>query len=408
VSPGISRKRVHVLGGGAWQIPTIRLAKSLGYAVLVTDMYEDAPGYAYADDHERIDIRDRARTLASARQHRIDGIICDTTDVGVPTAAYVADELGLQGIGYETALRFTDKALMREAAAKAGVLQPAYVVLSGAEELGQIAEMRFPLAVKPVDNQASRGVHKVGSRAELESAVRDALEHSNVKRVLVEEWIDGTEVTVEGMCFGGRVSALGISDKERYARTPQIASRLTYPPAMSDEVVAAIRHANVAVIGALGLRTGVTHAEYVVTPDGRIYFVEIAARGGGNRLYTHIVPYLSGVPLPRCYLEWTLGSDDPWPQPDGVARAAILDFFDVPIGTIRSIEGVAEAARLPGVADLGLELSVGSSFKGAENDRARPGYVVVYGETRAEVIAIAERAKQLVRIEVEEQRGIAL
>lgn len=376
------------------------LARSLGYGVLVTDMYEDAPGYQYAEEYAAIDIRDRVRTLDWARKHAIDGIICDTTDVGVPTAAYVAGELGLRGIGYETALRFTNKYLMREAAAKAGVRQPRYVALSDASHLERIDAIGYPVVVKPVDSQSSRGVRKVSDRSELESAVRNALEQSNVKQVLVEEWIDGTEVTVEAMCRDGRVSVLGISDKEHYAHTPQVASRLTYPPAMSDHLLAKICEANAAVIGALGLVTGVTHAEYMVTGDARIYLVEVAARGGGNRLYTHIAPYLSGVPIPRCYLEWTLGSDAPWPQPDGIPRAAILDFFDLPTGTVRSIEGIADGSRVPGVAELCLELSVGRDFGGADNDRARPGYVVAFGKTRAEVIAIAERAKALVRVEI--------
>src|ERR1039458_1168339 len=93
-------KTVHVLGGGQWQVPTIRLAKSLGYRVLVTDIYRDRPGYALADEHAVMDIADREGTLR---------IACDTTDVGVPTMAYVAERLGLPGIGYETALNFTNK-----------------------------------------------------------------------------------------------------------------------------------------------------------------------------------------------------------------------------------------------------------------------------------------------------------
>src|SRR5688572_28806110 len=100
-------KLLHVLGGGPWQVPTVLLAKSLGYRVLVTDPYESRPAYAHADLHERVDITDREGTLRAAQRHRIDGIICDTTDVGVPTMAYVADALGLPGIGAETAFNFT-------------------------------------------------------------------------------------------------------------------------------------------------------------------------------------------------------------------------------------------------------------------------------------------------------------
>ena len=90
---------VHVLGGGQWQLPTVQLAKSLGYRVLVTDIYEQRPAYACADAHAAVDITDRESTLRVAREHRVNGIICDTTDVGVPTMAYVAEQLGFPGSG---------------------------------------------------------------------------------------------------------------------------------------------------------------------------------------------------------------------------------------------------------------------------------------------------------------------
>ena len=98
---------IHILGAGQWQVPTIRLAKALGYRVFVTDVYRERPGYAFADEHECVDIADLDLTLRTAEQHRIDGIVCDTTDVGVPTMAYAADRLCLPSFGYETAQNFT-------------------------------------------------------------------------------------------------------------------------------------------------------------------------------------------------------------------------------------------------------------------------------------------------------------
>ena len=117
-------KWIHILGGGQWQVYTVRTARQLGYRVLVTDMYRERPAYALADAHEVVDITDREATLRVARRYGIDGIICDTTDAGVVTMAYVAEQLGLPGIGLETALNFTDKARMREITSAAGVPNP--------------------------------------------------------------------------------------------------------------------------------------------------------------------------------------------------------------------------------------------------------------------------------------------
>ena len=105
----VTPKRLHVLSGGFYQLPAIRKAQALGHEVFVTDMFEERPGYALAEAHEVIDIVNMERTLDAALRHGIDGILCDTTDVGVPTMAFVADQLGLPGMAFEIALNFTDK-----------------------------------------------------------------------------------------------------------------------------------------------------------------------------------------------------------------------------------------------------------------------------------------------------------
>src|SRR5690348_1100749 len=146
-----NNKTLHVLGGGMWQVPTIQLARSMNYRVLVTDMYQQRPGYAFADWHEVIDITDRGQTLAAARRYHINGIVCDTTDVGVPTAAFVAEQEDLPGVGLEIARRFTNKYLMRQTLASAGLPQPEFALAESLAELDVAAEkIGFPLVVKPV------------------------------------------------------------------------------------------------------------------------------------------------------------------------------------------------------------------------------------------------------------------
>src|SRR6202047_951612 len=196
-----SAKKIHILGAGEWQLPTIRLATSLGYRVLVTDMHRERPGYALANEHAVMDITDKEGTLRIAAQHRIDGIVCDTTDAGVPTMAYVAEKLGLPGIGYETALNFTDKLRMRTISAAAGLPNPPFCAAAGLDEARRAASgLGYPVVVKPIDNQSSRGVHVVRAPIELDAAWLDAARHTRRPEVLVEGFLRGTEVTVEGVC----------------------------------------------------------------------------------------------------------------------------------------------------------------------------------------------------------------
>jgi biotin carboxylase len=393
------RKLVHVLGGGQWQLPTIELARSLGYRVLCTDMYRERPGYALADLHEVVDITDAEGTLAAARRHGIDGIICDTTDVGVPTMAYVAERLGLPGIGVEAARRFTNKYLMRQLTAQAGVQSVRHALAASPEELAAAAAaLGYPVVVKPADNQSSRGVHRVDGPAALAAAFTDARRFTRQPTVLVEEFLRGTEVTVEGLMMGGRYHTLAISDKDHFPHRPEVASRLTYPGDFPPATLARIRATNEAVVRALGLPVGVTHAEYMVDGD-RVALVEIAARGAGSFVYSHVAPHVGGIDAPRLYLQHVMG-ESPTVADPGVRRAANLEFFSFPAGRVTAIHGVAAARALPGVARLLLEFDVGDELRPPDDDRSRPGLMVVLGETRAEVLATSAEVKRLVRVEV--------
>ncbi|HET9030591.1 MAG TPA: ATP-grasp domain-containing protein [Candidatus Aquilonibacter sp.] len=395
---------LHVLGGGLWQVPTIRLARAMGYDVLVSDIYAERPGYQFATKCVVADIRDRDATLAIAQAAGVDGIICDTTDVGVTTAAYVAEAMNLRGIGCDVASGFTNKYLMRKRTSKAGVHNPRYTCIAVGEPVSE-SQLRdsigWPLIVKPVDSQSSRGVSKVSEAGSLSAAVALARDNSFSKDVIVEEWIQGTEVTVEAACYRGSVVTLGISDKEHYPDHPQVASRLAYPADFPARVLEKITRVNEKVVHALGLATGVTHAEYLVTGNEDVYLVEIAARGGGSRVYSDIAPYLSGMDVPSAYIDWVMGSDGRWPAPAPGSRAAVLQFISAAAGTVRAVHGVAEALALPGVRELQIEVLPGQRFAGAQDDRSRPGFAVIFGERRSEVLETARKVHETVRIEIE-------
>jgi len=394
------RRTIQILGGGQWQLPTIRLARSMGYRVLVTDMYRERAGYALADDHAVIDIADRESTLRFAEANRIDGIVCDTTDVGVPTMAYVAERLGLPGLRYETALNFTNKLRMRQLTSKAGVPNPPFFFVESLADATRAArDIGFPCVLKPVDNQASRGVHVVREASHVEGAYLDATRFTRQHGVLVEGFLDGIEVTVETFRTPEGVFAVGISDKSHFPHRPEVANRLTYPADVPVDVLARIRDVNETVIRTLGLGTGIAHGEYMVV--GRdVYLVEIAARGAGSRVYSHIVPYLADAPVPRMYLEYVMGSEPAFTfaAPE---RSANLAFFSFEPGVVQAIEGLDVACAIPGVQEILLEFSVGDCLALPSDDRSRPGLVYVFGRTRDEVLQHTAQVFQTVAVRVQ-------
>lgn len=393
-------KLLHVLGGGQWQLPTVRLAKAMGYRVLVSDMHRERPAYALADHHEVVDITDGEATLQLAARHRIDGIICDTTDVGVATAAFVAERLGLPGIGYETARNFANKGRMRSLTDAEGMVVPRYRLLSSATGLAAAAEaIDFPLIVKPVDNQSGRGIRRLSGPEGLDAAYSLARSCSRSGEVLIESCVEGSEIIVDGFVVAGEAQILGIAHKVPFSDTLTVSSRIHYPGAFPRAEFDRIRLATGATLSALGLQDGVFHAEFVLSGED-VVPIDIAARGGGVMIYTHVVPHVSGVNVNQAMIAQALGEPlriDPLPVP----RAANIEFFSMPRGKIAEIAGAAAAAAVPGVAAIHFNLQPGDEVGPLEDKDCRPGYVVSLANTAAEVIAIARHAVSLIRVRMD-------
>lgn len=350
---------LHVLGGGPWQVPTARLAKEMGYRVLVTDCYPERPAYAFADHHEVVDITDFDATLAVARRNRIAGILCDTTDVGVPTAAFVAEHMGLPGMGLDVARNFTQKDRMRRLTSQAGLSAPPYRLARARDDLKDILEaLSPPLVVKPVDSQSGKGVSLVREAGELESAFAHALGHSREGAVLIEALVEGEEIIVDGFMREGRAIILGIARKTPHPRQPTVSRRITYGHHFPPPVHARIVEANQGTLEALALRDGVFHAEYMLAGND-VVPLDVAARGGGCMIYTHVLPEVSGVDANRAMIRLAMGA--PVAMAARRGRAVNIEFLDLPEGVLTALEGVDACARQPGVLGLHFSVPVGGA-----------------------------------------------
>jgi carbamoyl-phosphate synthase large subunit len=389
-------KLLHVLGGGHWQVPTVRSAKALGHRVLVTDAFENRPAFALADWHERADLADHDATLRVAKRYDIDGVLCDTTDVGVATAAYVAESLGLPGIGFETALNFSDKARMRSRTAAAGCSAPRFHLLRSEADLTAAAALGFPLTVKPLDNQSGRGVTRVTRAQDLRAAYLAARAKSRlVTEVLAEEWVEGVEYIVDGLVLSGEPALLGISRKTPNALNPTVSDHITYQPLQSEPVHQLLADANRRALAALGLRMGMFHGEYKVRGN-EIFPIDLAARGGGVMIYTHVLPAISGIDANRCMIELALGLT-PRVQRT-LNRAANIEFLRLPFGTVQAIDDIDQALAMPGVLGLHLHIQPGSKVSPAIEKDDRPGYLLAVADSVAE--AMQRTAAALARLRI--------
>jgi len=392
-------RRLLALTGGIHQIPVIRTAQSMGLAVVVTDRDPSAPGLLAADYPVIVDAKDHDAILAVARQHGVSGVIAEQSDVAVLTAASVAEALGLPGIGIAVARRATDKYLMREACHDAGIPTPKYrYVATAAEARKAVASIGLPVVVKPTDSQSSRGVTKVAGSEQLDAAFGRAKAESRSGGILVEEMMVGREGSIESFVSDGRVHVLGFCDKVKCAPPFSFDLRLIYPGDYSAAVMDDILAMNDAVITAIGINTGLVHVEFIATQAG-VRLIEIAARGCGARVATDLLPALTGADIIGLRIRQAIGEPATFARNDG-HEFGILRFLELPPGQIVGLGDTRQAAALENVVLLHFPHSLGDVIPIVESGDARPGFVIGVGKSRDDVIALAERAIQILDVHV--------
>jgi biotin carboxylase len=395
----MSKQRVMVVTASRHQVPLISKAKAMGYEVLATDSQADAPALAFADHAAIVDATNTRDLLRIATEFRPNAILSEQTDVAVPAVAHVAEQLGLPGIGYQSAIRATDKWEMREACRRAKLAIPTYRLAKSTEEAVAAArDIGLPVIVKPTDGQSSRGVTKVTDIAAVAGAAERALEASRSRRVLVEELMVGRESSIESSVIGESVHVLGICEKVKCAPPYSFDLQLIYPGAFPLDILEEIRELNRNVISAIGIRMGLVHAEVMITAEG-VRLIEIAARGCGARVATDLLPELTGIDLLALRLRQALGEEVHFPRLRA-DRFGILRFFDLPAGTVRRVGGLREAAALPNVIHLEFAPKPGMRLERAISGDQRPGFVLAVGGSRAEVVATADKVTSLIEVEM--------
>jgi len=394
--------RLLFLPGGRWQVPVIRLAQQMGLIVICADGTAQPPGFEFADEAFQVPLQDVAALVRIGRERRVDAVMTEQTDFAVPLVARVAAELGVKGLPVDVAVAATHKGRMRERAAAAGIRQPAFRVCRTAEEaVAAAAEIGLPLFCKPADGQSSRGVSRL-DRADVGAVVgafQRAQKASPIGETIFEQYVSGIEATVEGFVVDGHPTTLAISDKAHYADLACVARTLTWPGNFPPHVMERIARANEATARALEIPFGITHAEFLIDDQGEPWLVEMAARGGGTRIASHIVPALCGFEPTPTLISILLGE-----QAEVVRthqRAAQLRFLRLPPGKrILGFPNLPELRSLPGVVEIAFNQAVGDRIPAVEDDRSRHGHVIVSAETRDTACALAERIERELRVDL--------
>lgn len=391
-------KKIMIIGAGEFQLPAILKAKEMNLDVLATDRDTNAPGFKYADFTEVVDVKDEERNIAVARKHRINGVITIACEAGVRSAAAVAQTFGLPGLTPEISFKVTNKLAMRKVFKKHSLPSPEFRAIKTLKEAVEaIGSLKLPVVMKPADNSGSRGVSRIGNINELDFSYHWAKENSLSGDIIVENFLKGTEMTVESISYQGKHNILAMSSKNHILFPFCVATGLIYPPSYNEEILDSVRLLIARALDALGVYSGASHSEVMMTDKGP-YLIEVAARGGGFGIFSDIVPFVTGVDIVKQCINIAMGFDVDIKAT--CQKASVLRFFNPPLGKIIKISGLEKARKIPGVFKIKLGKKVGDNFTQIRWDGERPGFIMTFSDNREEAIERADLVEKTVKFDV--------
>jgi len=383
------------------QVPAIKAAKLSGLRVITADPLATAPGFALADEAYVLDLGNLDQCLSIAQANNINGVMTIAAEYPIPTIAYIAQALGLPGISPETATAVTNKAEMRRKFCMAGVPAPFSLEVTSLDEaMEACCEINAAVVFKPALSHGGRGITKVSSGAN-NNEIKAAFEHAQTSgrsmHVLVEEYIDGPEFSVEAITFNGETRIIAITDKETSGPPHFVELGHSQPSQLSETDQDLLTSTTLKAIASLGIDWAPSHTEIKLSDQGpRV--IEIGARLGGGYITSHLVPLAFGVDLVDAAIALALNRI-PHLEPK-IYQAAAVRFLVAKPGYVRDVTGLESARCLTGIHEVSIEVDKGDQVIPLRDATGRIGYVVAVGSNVMTAVRRAEEARDAISIQI--------
>lgn len=400
-------KKIMILGANNFLVPLIKTSKRLGFWTIVASPNEKEPGFEYADEKVIIDLCDKNAVLEAAQKLKIDGVISDQAETPVRTQAFVANKMGLPGIGEDKAELFTNKYLMREKCREIGIDTIKYKLVDNVNDAAKFYEqIGKPMIMKPIDSAGSRGVVKIEDVQTIYDQFDYSKDASKTGKVIIEEYIPGKELLIDGVVFNGIYQTL-ICGEYIKCNVPGVFSEYMgkYPAEITDNQLNEVNKLVKKIIEGFGLPWGRTHTEVKINDNG-IWLMETAARGGGRYISSGIVPMKTDFDSCEFLLKACVGEITEIPVVRKNNKSCGYVSLFLPKGEVISVEGLQEVIDLPYTYSHNFEdIKVG--FKTSEfKDKIEERFIHLEADNDNQLYARVEKIKQLIQIQIDTGEGI--
>ena len=398
-----------VLCGGKPQIALIHELKRRNITAILADANDKAAAVQYADVFYKVSTLDVVGIEKIALAEKVDFILSVCADQMLLVAAQLSEKLNLPCyIDYETAKNVSSKEYMKRVFVENNIPTAKYIVGSSIS-LSVIGELNFPLIVKPVDCYSSRGVKKVLNYDELLSAFENAKNLSRTETVIVEEFVDGLELSVDIYVENGKVNILCIRSLDKIPNSEKfIICRGNYPAKISLATKGRVQDVAQKIVEAFGLVDTPMLIQMKIN-DEQIHILEFCARTGGGIKY-RLLPKVCGFDVVKAVLDLTLG-EKPHVAMKPLNTFIVDEFLYCNPGILDHTEGFEELLKNGVIDHYEIYKSAGYQFDEINSSGDRVAYFSVVADTEAElrrkhqiaasvVKAVDNKGKDLIRHDI--------
>lgn len=387
--------KVLVLAGGADQIALINELKKRGHYIVLADYFTNPPAKSYADRHIVASTLDVEAIRRIASDEKVDLVTTACTDQALLTVAKVSEDLSLPCyITYQKGLNVTNKSYMKNVLLQNNIPTARFIILNKVDT-DAIRDFTFPLVVKPVDCNSSKGVRKVETIEDLPLYLKAAIECSRTKTAIVEEYKQGMEISADFYVEGTEAKFLCATSSAKINNKDSFTILSSDYPAISKEQEEIITSIGNRIAKVFDLKDCPLFIQLIVNKKD-VSIIEFSARMGGGSKY-NLINVLSGVNIMEKYVERILGGR-PSVNPSKKMNYCKMVYIYCTPGIFDHIEGFEELKRQNVIKDYFQYKTSGMEITKAETSGDRPAGYLVVADTLNELNSKVQFANSSVKI----------
>lgn len=293
---------IAIIGTDVYNRQLFEKAREAGYRIIAFPYGRDRKCRDLADKFYPVQATRTRKVIGICKKENVVGVVANVLDETAEIVSRISSELGLHGIPYENFIKIRDKYSVRQ-------------LTEGIEGLSQIwyyeydgSKMppSYPCVVKPCTSSGKIGMSIAFSEEEFANAVSYAKKNRRGK-IIIEEYIPGYEFSVETISFESEHRVIQITDKETTCGKWRLEIAHHEPTSMQDDVIARIHRVVPEILRNVGYSDSAAHIEMKLTPDGKLYLIEINPRGGGENISNFLVEYSTGYDYVRAMIDVAVG-----------------------------------------------------------------------------------------------------